>query len=113
MDLEKTFDCVLKVIWCARGVAEIPEWIITLVKSMYNNAKSRVRVDCEYSNVFSVNVDVHQGLILSSFLFFIFFLRHCLVNFKIFAPESLHTQMTQLSLLSLLENSRIDYLSGN
>ena len=52
-------------------VAEIPEWIITLVKAMYDNAKSRVRVDCEHSNLFSVNVSVQQGLVLNPLLFFI------------------------------------------
>ena len=58
VDLEKAFDRVpRKVIWWAMRVAKIPEWM--------------VRVDCEYSNVFSVNVGVHQGSVLSSLLFLI------------------------------------------
>ena len=60
VDLEKAFDRVpRKVIWWAMRVVKIPEWIITLVKAMYDNARSRVRVDCEYSDDFSVNVGVH------------------------------------------------------
>lgn len=55
MDLKKTFDCVpRKVIWWAMKVVEILEWIITLVKATHNNAKNRVRLDCEYSDVFQL-----------------------------------------------------------
>ena len=72
VDLEKAFDRVpRKVIWWAMRVVKIPEWIITLVKAMYDNARSRVRVDCEYSDVFSVNAGVHQGSVLSPLLFLI------------------------------------------
>ena len=42
VDLEKAFDRVpRKVIWWAMRVAKIPEWIITLVKAMYDG-RSRV-----------------------------------------------------------------------
>ena len=44
--------------------------MITLVKTIYNNAKSRLRVDCEYSDVFSVTADVHLGLVFSPLMFF-------------------------------------------
>ena len=72
VDLEKAFDRVpRKVIWWTMRVVKIPEWIITLVKAMYDNARSRVRVDCEYSDVFSVNVGVHEGSVLSPLLFLI------------------------------------------
>ena len=72
VDLEKAFDRVpRKVIWWAMRVVKIPEWIITLVKAMYVNARSRVKVDCEYSDVFSVIVGVHQGSVLSPLLFLI------------------------------------------
>ena len=72
VDLEKAFDRVpRKVIWWAMRVVKILEWIITLVKAMYGNARSRVRVDCEYSDRFSVNVGVHHGSVLSPLLFLI------------------------------------------
>ena len=52
VDLEKAFDRVpRKVIWWAMRVVKIPDWIITLVKAMYD-VRSRVRVDCEYAMCF-------------------------------------------------------------
>ena len=59
-DLEKAFDSVSrKVMWWAMIVVGMSEWIMTLIKAMYSNSKARFRVDCEYSDVFSVTVDVH------------------------------------------------------
>ena len=36
---------------------------------MYDNAESRVRVDCKYSDVYSVKVGVHQGPLLFLIVF--------------------------------------------
>ena len=47
-------------------------WIaMCLVQAMYNNARSQVRVGCEYSEEFEVGVGVHQGSVLSPLLFII------------------------------------------
>ena len=47
------------------------EWIVQLVQGMYANSWSCVRVGEGYSEEFEVNVGVHQGSVLSPFLFII------------------------------------------
>ena len=70
MDLEKAFDRVPReVVWWAMRKLGVDEWIVALVQAMYTNAKSRVRVNGSYSDVFEVNVGVHQGSVLSPLLF--------------------------------------------
>ena len=72
VDLEKAFDRVpRKVLWWAMRKVGVEEWIVRLVQAMYNNARSQVRVGCEYSEEFEVGVGVHQGSVLSSLLFII------------------------------------------
>ena len=61
---ENQIDCVPSVIWWA-----FEEWLVRLIQSMYENARSRVRVGCSLSDKFSVNVGVHQGSCLSQLLF--------------------------------------------
>ena len=49
----------------------VEEWIINIVKAMYANANSKVRVNGSYSAPFEVKVGVHQGSVLSPLLFII------------------------------------------
>ena len=49
----------------------INEWIIQIVKPMYGNAHSKVRITNSYSNPIKVPVGVHQGSVLSPLLFII------------------------------------------
>ena len=49
----------------------IEEWIVRFVQSMYNNKKSKVRVNNDHSDEFGVKVGVHQGSVLSLLLFII------------------------------------------
>lgn len=72
IDLEKAFDRVpRKVIWWAMRKLGLDEWIISLVKSMYVNTKSKVRVNDIFTDEFDVKVGVHQGSVLSPLLFII------------------------------------------
>ena len=72
VDLEKAFDRVPRnVLWWALRKAGIPEWIVCVVQIMYQNARSCVRINNLYSDVFIVQVGVHRGSVLSPLLFII------------------------------------------
>ena len=59
------------MLWWALRKEGIPEWIVRVAQIMYQNAKSRVRINNSYSDVFKVQVGVHQGSVLSPLLFII------------------------------------------
>ena len=70
VDLEKAFDRVPRdVLWWALKSLGVEEWAVRVVQSMYSNARSRVRVNGQYSEEFDVKVGVHQGSVLSPLLF--------------------------------------------
>ena len=70
VDLEKAFDRVPRdVIWWALRSLGVEEWAVRAIQSMYSNARSRVRVNGQYSEEFEVKVGVHQGSVLSPLLF--------------------------------------------
>ena len=72
MDLEKVFDLVpRKVLWWALRTVGAEEWIVRVVIAMYENANSKVRINDGYSNSVKVNIEVHQGSVLSPLLFII------------------------------------------
>ena len=72
VDLEKAFDRVPQqvVTWALRKVG-LEEWIIRVVKAMYENAKSTVNINGTIGDPFPVKVGVHQGSVLSPLLFII------------------------------------------
>ena len=71
-DLEKAFNRVpRRILWWAMRKLRIDEWIIQIVKSMYENAHSKVRITNSYSNAINVSVGVHQGSVLSPLVFII------------------------------------------
>ena len=51
-------------------VVGVPEWIV-IVQTMYNGAKSKIRVNGLYTDEFEIKVGVYQGLVLSPLLFII------------------------------------------
>ena len=70
VDLEKAFDRVPReVLWWAMRSLGVEEWAVRAVQNMYSNARSRVRVNGQYSDEFNVRVGVHQGSVLSPLLF--------------------------------------------
>ena len=70
MDLEKAFDRVPRKVleWAIRKKG-IPEVLVRPVMSLYEGAKTRVRVDCELSGELEAKQGIHQGSVLSPFLF--------------------------------------------
>ena len=57
------------VLWWAMRKLGIDEWIVRLVKIMYDGANSRVRLNGCFSGKFEVTVGEHQGSVLSPLRF--------------------------------------------
>ena len=70
VDLEKAFDRIPRsaIKWALRRQL-VPERLITLIMSLYRNSGSQVRIAGVLSDRFPVSVGVHQGSVLSPFLF--------------------------------------------
>ena len=69
VDLEKAFDRVPReVIWWALRCLGVDEWIVSMIKAMFEDA-TMVRVNGRESKAFIVRV--HQGSVLSPLLFII------------------------------------------
>ena len=70
VDIEKVFDRLpRKVMEWAMKKKGLPEAILRAVMSLYQEAKTEVRVGSELFEEFSVQVGVHQGSLLSPLLF--------------------------------------------
>jgi hypothetical protein len=70
VDLEKAFDRVpRKVMEWAMRKRNVPEVLVKAVMSLYNGARTQVRVGSELSEQFGVKVGVHQGSVLSPLVF--------------------------------------------
>ena len=70
VDPEKAFDRVpRKVLEWAMRKKGIPKVLVRSVMNLYEGAKTRVRVDSELSGEFEVKMRMHQGSMLSHFLF--------------------------------------------
>jgi hypothetical protein len=72
VDLEKAFDRVPReVLWWAMRKLGVDEWMVKVIKSMYEGATTAVKVKGGESKEFEVKVGVHQGSVLSPLLFII------------------------------------------
>ena len=94
VDLENAFDRVpRRILWWAMRKRRIDEWIIQIVKSMYDNAHSKVRIKNSYSNPINVSVGVYQGSVLSHFSLLLLW-KPCPVSSELVAHGSYCTPMT-------------------
>ena len=55
------------MVWWALRCLGVDEWIVSVIKAMYEDATTRVRVNGRESKAYSVSVRVrvHQGSVLS------------------------------------------------
>ena len=53
------------------GRVGVEQWVILANKAMYENAKSRVRLNGQFTDEFNSKVGVHQGAVPSPLLFII------------------------------------------
>ena len=70
VDLEKAFYGVPRevVLWALRTL-DVDEWIVCVIRAMYEDATTSVKLKGKESKWFSVCVGVHQGSVLGSLLF--------------------------------------------
>ena len=70
VDLEKAFDRVPREIvrWALRRLG-VEEWLVTVIRAMYDGVTTAVRMKDGESGRFEVKVGVHQGSVLSPLLF--------------------------------------------
>ena len=72
VDLEKAFDRVPReVLWRTLRRLKVDEWLVQVIKAMYENVTTAVKVKEKASNEFEVKVEMHQGSALSPLLFII------------------------------------------
>ena len=73
VDYCKAFDFVDRTSLWSKIIANgINGKIMTVIYNMYNNAKSRIKLNGQYSNLFDCNIGVRQGENLSPLLFAIY-----------------------------------------
>eukprot|EP00794_Sanderia_malayensis_P002663 gene2663-biopygen2205 len=76
IDFRKAFDRVWHdPLWNTMGKYNIGEGITALIKSLYDDAKSKVRIDDQLSDWFKTTVGVRQGCLLLPTLFNLFLKR--------------------------------------
>jgi hypothetical protein len=70
IDLEKAYDKVPRnIMWWALQKHKVSTKYITLIKDMYDNIVTNVRISDGDTNDFSINIGLHQGSALSPYLF--------------------------------------------
>src|SRR6184192_1916558 len=104
VDLEKAFDRVPhEVLWWALRHVGVEEWMVNVIKSMYDGVTTAVKRNGEESESFEVKVGVHQGSVLSPILFNIV-MQAIADNFK----KGLPWELLYADDLVLLAESRLE-----
>ena len=57
------------VVWWALRHVGVEEWIVNVIKSMYEGVTTSVKINGVESEGFEVKVGIHQGSVLSPILF--------------------------------------------
>ena len=60
-----------EVVWWALRYLAVDEWIVSVIRAMYEDATTKVRLNGRESKAFSVKVGVPQGSVLTLLLFII------------------------------------------
>jgi hypothetical protein len=68
IDLKKAYDKVPRNVWALQK-HKVSSKYITLIKDMYNNVMTSVRTSDGDTNDFLINIELHQGSVLSPYLF--------------------------------------------
>ena len=72
VDLEKASDRVLReVVWWALRHLGVEEWLVTVIRAMYEGVRTAVKMKDGESDGFEVKVGVHQSSVFSPLLFII------------------------------------------
>ena len=72
VDLEKAFDRVPRdVVWWSLRQLGVKEWLVNVIKAMYADVTTTIKMREGESSAFSVKVGVHQGSVLSPLLFIV------------------------------------------
>ena len=104
VDFEKAFGRVPReVSWCALRHAGVEEWMVNVIKSLYERVTTAVKRNGEESENFKVKVGVHQGSVLSPLLFNIV-MQAIADNFK----KGLPWELLYADDLVLLAESRLE-----
>src|SRR2546425_504876 len=104
VDLEKAFDRVPhEVLWWALRHVGVEEWMVNVIKSMYDGVTTAVKRNGEESESFGVKVGEHQGSVLSP-IFFNIVMQAIADNFK----KGLPWELLYADDLVLLAESRLD-----
>jgi hypothetical protein len=70
IDLEKAYDKITRnLMWWALDKHKVPTKYVTLIKDMYDKVVTSVRTTDGDTNVFPINIGLHQGSVLSPYLF--------------------------------------------